>query len=423
MASSYRSNLQTNQPPYKLIHLCADIVVKYASITKIALNVLPAELFPALLDASLRELRVLPLSMLISHWPLAQLTYNKYNVYPTIQHLPLVYGILSHLIAANIDNFTRKNSKLKVIDLRGITIDPNGMLTFVKAIMQTNQHPCHHHLTLSFDDDQLRRKYTQTDHALTNEDQVHPKPSTKRLKLAHQLQFFLECHVDTNNYHEIGQLLRMENARIDVHITSLRCQEIGCKKILSLLRLLKPDEITMLNLDFNDLGGKYFSSLTNQLQHCLRLTTLNVAYNNLTRIQITLLSKSLLYLKSLKHLNLSGNRLNSLLRQLLANLTHSVEILKLNYCCLTNRDLFDLAESQQHCQHLSELHLESNNLAQKLESVKCLLSRTINLKTVKLSDNGIDQGIFISLCHTAPSIQHVLCKWNEEDTQQDHALP
>ena len=420
--SANNGNKESNKSPAKLLNLCADVVVKYTSITKMAIDGLPHELFPALLDASLRELRVLPLSMLISNWPLTHLIYNRYNAYPKVQHLPLVYGILTHAIAANIQDYLRENSKLKLIDLRSIPIDSYGMLAFARAILDIDQYqyPSHHHrhhLTFSFDHTvncgSKRKQSTST--KLSN--RVSGMPS-KKLKCGHhRLQLYIQCHVDQHNYHEVCQLLQLENSRVNVHIVSLRCQEMGCKKVLTLLRLLKCHEITDLNLDFNDLSGKYFQSLTQQLQQCSRLTTLNLAYNNFNRMEIALLSDTLLHLKTLRHVNLSGNRLTSILHQIIANLTPCITTLILNYCCLANDDISALAHSQL-CQHLNQLHLESNNLSQKLNPLKHLLSCTNNLTIIKLHDNGIDQTAYLSLCQAAPAIEHVLAKWNEQDMEQ-----
>lgn len=414
---SIKHDSNESKSPHKLLHLCADVVVKYASITKMAIDQLPHDLFPALLDASLRELRVLPLTMLISNWPLTQLIYNRYNVYPKTQYLPMVYGILTHAIADNIQDYLRENSKLKLIDLRSIPIDPYGMLAFARAILDIDQYQYpsdyHHLLTFAFQD-RIGAKRKQSSTTLSND--VTGMPS-KKLKGDHRLRIYIQCHVDQHNYDEICQLLQLENSYVDVHIVSLRCQEMGCKKVLTLLRLLRCHEITDLNLDFNDLGGKYFQSLTHQLQQCKRLTTLNLAYNNFNRMEITLLSQALLHLTALQHINLSGNRLTSVLHQIIANLTRPIKELILNYCCLTSEDLSLLAQSQL-CQHLNQLHLESNNLSQKLNSLKYLLSHTNNLTIIKLHDNGIDQAAYLSLCQAAPAIKHVIAKWNEQDMQQ-----
>ena len=178
---------------------------------------------------------------------------------------------------------------------------------------------------------------------------------------------------------------------LNLHNTSLKEDHI---KILSEL-FLKVSNLQVLDLPYNNVGMA-IGHLTQQLQHCTKLSTLNLHNTSLKEDHIKILSELFSKVSNLQVLDLSDNTMGMVIRHLTQQLQHCTKLttLNLNNVSLKEDHITILTEFLPKTPNLQVLDLSGNTvgmtvvkLAQQLQY--CTSLNKLHLHWAQIPDQGI----------------------------------
>ncbi|XP_032039251.1 leucine-rich repeat-containing protein 14 [Aythya fuligula] len=331
-------------PVCSLVHLCARRLAGAHG----ALPRLPAELYPALLEAALAEPRVPLLRDLVRSWPYPVLRLPRR---PRRARRTPGKGCLQALLLAVAAGMRRDESPrpcLRVLDVTGLQDGAeqgpdslslwSGTVLLAKACLESSQ----------------RREDTGGHRG-------SPPPS-------------VEVRVDLFVNSTSGPILRAAlraGGALRLRCRDFHAEELSLGATLALLEALEPAGLRRVDLRFNNLGLPGLVEVLPRLERFPALESLRLPYSNVDARRpgaedgLRRLAEGLGRLQRLRELNLGSCRLSGRLRQLLGALQLPLESLELPFCHLLPGDLAYLIRSP-HAPALKKLDVSGNNLSEDL---------------------------------------------------------
>ncbi|XP_065608353.1 leucine-rich repeat-containing protein 14 isoform X2 [Cyrtonyx montezumae] len=313
-----------------LVLLCARRLAAHLPSARRALPLLPAELYPALLQAALLDRRVPLLRDLVRSWPFPVLSLHRD---PRRQPDKLPRPCLRVLDMTDLQDGTENNPD-------SISLW-SGTVLLAKACLEASQH------------------------------RAEPR-GTKRRKSSPLPP--VEIRVDLFVNSTSGAILRAAlrgGGALRLRCRDFHAEELSLGGTVDLLEALEPVGLRRVELRFNNLGLAGLCQVVPRLVRFPDLASVRLPYSNVDVRRPGMedgmreLAAGLGRLRGLRELNLGSCRLAGQLRMLLGSLHRPLESLELPFCHLQPCDLTFLAQSP-HARALKKLDLSGNDLSSSL---------------------------------------------------------
>ena len=172
------------------------------------------------------------------------------------------------------------------------------------------------------------------------------------------------------------------------------CSASVNKDHIQLLSEFLPQASNLQVLDLSDnTVGMAIQPLTQQLQHCTKLTTLNLCKTNLKEDHIKILSELLPKVSNLQVLDLSGNTVGMAIEPLTHQLQHCTKLTTLNLhnASLKEAHLKILSELLPKVSNLQVLDLSGNTVGMAIEPLTHQLQHCTKLTTLNLHNASLKE--------------------------------
>ncbi|XP_021243286.1 leucine-rich repeat-containing protein 14 [Numida meleagris] len=331
-----------------LVLLCARRLAAHLPTARRALPLLPAELYPALLQAALLDRRVPLLRDLVQAWPFPILALRR-DPHPHPDKLCVQAVLLA--VTAGLWPSTSPRPCLRVLDMTGLQDGAehgpdsislwSGTVLLAKACLEASQRRAEPH-------------------------------GAKRRKGSPVLP--VEIRVDLFVNSTSGAILRAAlrgGGALRLRCRDFHAEELSLGGTMDLLEALEPVGLRRVELRFNNLGLAGLCQVVPRLARFPDLASVRLPYSNVDVRRLGAedglreLAAALGRLCGLRELNLGSCRLAGQLRLLLGSLQHPLESLELPFCHLQPCDLTFLAQSP-HAAALKKLDLSGNDLSSSL---------------------------------------------------------
>ncbi|OWF47983.1 leucine-rich repeat-containing protein 14-like [Mizuhopecten yessoensis] len=400
---------QYRKTPIKsLVNLCAEYIVRDATVTKEAVQHVPHHLSVALMQAALLDNRDRSMETLISHWPLNSLTLKK--LAPTLftSVVPLYNSTyLSDIVRQSLRYTTclshtfleclkkRTPTKLKYLDMTGF---PTAEV--ILFYLATHCMLAHNEARQTVMVDMYNRVVTLLP------DQTESDKSSYQLMTADttipdsSFTVKMDAFVTSDQTHaELCKALKVsgfQDSKLKIVLETLDATCLGEQKLHILLQQVNPKFLQGLRLKYNALNCEDFCKLSPVLERFNSLIALDLSCNSIRHKEsCDSLAQLLSALPHLIRLDLSNNRVKTRLRQILSNMPSALQYLRLVGCGLALTDIAYLSVSH-HMSGLTELDLSENNLqpaaanfSKLLKSCKSML-HTLEIQDCKLRDDSVE---------------------------------
>lgn len=403
---------QYRKTPIKsLVNLCAEYIVRDASMTQTAVQHIPVHLSVALMQAALLDNRDRSMETLISHWPLNGLTLNKLAPSLFTSLVPLYDSTyLSDIVRQSLRYTTclshtfleclkkRTPTKLKYLDMTGF---PTAEV--ILFYLATHCMLAHNEARQTVMVDMYNRVVT----LMPNLSEPSGTPSYLMTadSCLPDASFIvkLDAFVTSDQTHaELCKALKVSDfpdSKLKIVLEKLDATCLGEQKLHILLQQVNAQFLHGLRLKYNSLNCEDFCHLSPVLERFVSLTALDLSCNSISvyqsKVTCDSLAKLLSALTHLTRLDLSNNRVKTRLRQILSGMPKALKYLRLVGCGLTMTDIAYLSVSH-HTSDLEELDLSENNLQPAAASLCRLLKGcrssllTLEIEDCKLQDSGME---------------------------------
>ncbi|XP_068528918.1 leucine-rich repeat-containing protein 14-like [Anas acuta] len=328
-------------PVSSLVHLCARRLAGAPG----ALPRLPAELYPALLEAALAEPRVPLFRDLVRSWPYPVLRLPRR---PRRARRTPGRGCLQALLLAITAGMRKEESPspfLRVLDLTGLQDgaeqDPDNPSLWSGTVL-------------------LAKACLESSHR--REDTGGHRGSPVELRV--------DLFVNSTSGPILRAALRAAGA-LRLRCRDFHAEELSLGATVALLEALEPVGLRRVDLRFNNLGLPGLVEVLPRLERFPELESLRLPYSNVDARRpgaedgLRRLAEGFGRLQRLRELNLGSCRLSGRLRQLLGSLQRPLESLELPFCHLLPGDFAYLLRSP-HAPALKKLDVSGHNLSEDL---------------------------------------------------------
>ncbi|XP_033736693.1 LOW QUALITY PROTEIN: leucine-rich repeat-containing protein 14-like [Pecten maximus] len=391
-----------------LVNLCAEYIVRDASFTREAVQHIPYHLSVALMQAALLDNRDRSMETLISHWPLNSLTLKKLAPSLFTSVVPLYNSTyLTDIVRQSLRYTTclshtfleclkkRTPTKLKYLDMTGF---PTAEV--ILFYLATHCMLAHNEARQTV----MVNMYNRVVNLLP--DQTQSNESSPQLMTADttipdsSFTVKMDAFVTSDQTHaELCKALKVsgfQDSKLKIVLEKLDATCLGEQKLQILLQQINPKFLQGLRLKYNALSCEDFCKLSPVLERFDRLTALDLSCNNIRhKDSCDSLAHLLSFLPHLIRLDLSNNRVKTRLRQVLSNMTSTLQYLRLVACGLALTDVAYLSVSH-HISGLQELDLSENNLQPAAANLSKLLKgckstlHTLEMEDCKLRDDTME---------------------------------
>ncbi|XP_040403415.1 leucine-rich repeat-containing protein 14 isoform X2 [Cygnus olor] len=343
-------------PVSSLVHLCARRLAGHAAGARRALPLLPAELYPALLEAALAEQRAPLLRDLVRSWPYPVLRLPRRLRRARRPPGKLCVQALLLAVTAGLRRDASARPCLRVLDMTGLQDGAeqgpdslslwSGTVLLAKACLEASQ----------------RRDDQHDAERLEGSPGSSPPPRSVEVRV--------DLFVNSTSGPILRAALRAGGA-LRLRCRDFHAEELSLGATLALLEALEPAGLRRVDLRFNNLGLPGLAEVVPRLERFPDLVSLRLPYSNVDARRpgaedgLRRLAEGLGRLQRLRELNLGSCRLSGRLRQLLGALQCPLESLELPFCHLLPGDLAYLVQSP-HAPALKKLDLSGNNLSEDL---------------------------------------------------------
>ncbi|XP_048795304.1 leucine-rich repeat-containing protein 14-like [Lagopus muta] len=331
-----------------LVSLCARRLVAHLPSARRSLPLLPAELYPALLQAALLDGRVPLLQDLVSSWPFPILSL-RCDPHRHPDQLCVQAVLLA--VTAGLRSDAGPRPCLRVLDMTGIQDGaehgPDSVTLWSRTVLLAKA--C------------LEASQRRTEPCGTKDQKGSPVPA-------------VEIRVDLFVNSTSGAILRAAlrgRGALRLRCRDFHAEELSLGGTLDLLEALEPVGLRRVELRFNNLGLAGLCQVVPRLARFPHLASLRLPYSNVDVRRpgmedgLKELAEALGWLHGLRELNLGSCRLAGRLRLLLGSLRRPLESLELPFCHLQPCDLTFLAHSP-HAPALKKLDLSGHDLSSSL---------------------------------------------------------
>ncbi|XP_052540370.1 leucine-rich repeat-containing protein 14 [Tympanuchus pallidicinctus] len=331
-----------------LVSLCARRLVAHLPSARRSLPLLPAELYPALLQAALLDCRVPLLQDLVRSWPFPILSL-RCDPHRHPDQLCVQAVLLA--VTAGLRSDAGPRPCLRVLDMTGIQDGaehgPDSVTLWSRTVLLAKA--C------------LEASQRRTEPRGTKDQKGSPVPA-------------VEIRVDLFVNSTSGAILRAAlrgGGALRLRCRDFHAEELSLGGTLDLLEALEPLGLRRVELRFNNLGLAGLCQVVPRLARFPHLASLRLPYSNVDVRRpgmedgLKELAEALGSLHGLRELNLGSCRLAGRLGLLLGSLRRPLESLELPFCHLQPCDLAFLAGSP-HAPALKKLDLSGHDLSSSL---------------------------------------------------------
>ncbi|XP_052269411.1 leucine-rich repeat-containing protein 14-like isoform X2 [Dreissena polymorpha] len=378
-------------PIKSLVQIASDYIVKDATMTLSAIEVMPQEVFTVLLQQALEGNRDRAVDVLLTKWPLPTLSLKKFapNIFTNLGLLHSQSELIkvakqglryTTCIAHNfLETLKRKcDTRLKVVDISGyptaevITyyLATHCMLAHNEARQNMMIRKYEEAVKLLPENEACARERFTTDQSLPDDNFVV------------KLDVFISSEASLYELCKALKVSGFQESTLKLIVNKLDATCLGAGKVEILLEQLNPEFLHGLSLKFNSINSEELSKLCPLLRTLTNLTILDLS-GNMINLSVAASDTCVNFtdtLGSLGHLvrlDLSNNIVRGNLRRVLSAVVQPLQYLSLEGCGLSPVDIAYLSVSH-HSASVCELLLSNNNLRQSLSSLMALLR---NLKT------------------------------------------
>lgn len=378
-----------------LVETAACKVSSNLNMTCSAVAVMPHDLYPILLAASINAGLVVSTKAIVAAWPFATLSCTALQDY-TKQASPREYHDQAALVVAMAIS-EQKDSRIQNVDITSLKLRNETKMQFLRILLEGR----------SSDSEPVRKKRMR--HLSRDRVTEHKK-----------LRILMNTSVSED---EARQFLKLKRSLglVNIHVNSrhLKIAHCGQRLMEKCLSLAEKERTTYLDIGWNCLGNDGLIEVLPQIQDFTALTTLCLQYNFLDfnrrtgdcDAAVMAIGSTLASLPNIMCLALTGNRLTSRLAEILRPMRRPLAALDVSFCTLSERDIAYLASSH-HAGSLQYLILSNNHcVARCWEAMERLLRNAAqSLVSLDLGNTDLEMAsdnITGRLAALAPAFSHL----------------
>ena len=416
----------------KLTDLCASVIVQNDSLTEYACEIIPKELFYCLFRAALNCTQDdTCINILISRWPyrlfrlenfvkkkltsLKMLLCEKTALQRTKQAIK--YSVI--IIPRFIDSIRQQINEKKLSNLRILDVTNFPVVELILRYISTHCRLAEKESKRNQLIDIYNQQHQHLLPVLRTEDEENDIPINPNDDLIKSNSYpddriiiRFDCIIqDYRTYVELLSALRSSTPNIQLQISTIDMRCIGLALVSNFLDHVEKQFVHTLRVPYNVLTRQNLKYFLPRLPSLTQLHTLDLSCNfidfRLNREDLEQFCQVLTQLKHLKTLSLSGSPVTNRLEYILNSIEHSLDVLNLDFCSLTENDLLSLNQMSTRHQFL-HLDLGTNRLNRFMRQLLIVLMKQTRLVVLDLDYNRFSSNDYLELiacCQRLPKLK------------------
>jgi hypothetical protein len=422
-AEDEEPNLHNNESQIpKLTDLCCSLIVQNNSLTSYACDIIPKELFYSLFRAALYSTQDdTCINILITRWPyrlfrlenfvknkltsLKMLICEKTALQRTKQAIK--YSVI--IIPRFIDSIRQQITEDKLSNLRILDVTNFPVVELILRYISTHCRLAEKESKRNQLIDIYNEQHQHLSPIIKSDDDLIKSNSYPNDRIIIRFDCIIQ---DYRTYVELLSALRSSTPNIQLQICTIDMRCIGLALVSNFLDHVDKRFVHTLRVPYNVLTRQNLKYFLPRLPSLTQLHTLDLSCNfidfRLNRDDLEEFCNVLSELKYLKNLSLSGSPITNRLEYILNSIQHSLDVLNLDFCSLSENDLICLNQMSLHHQFL-HLDLGTNRLNRFMRQLLIVLMKQTRLVVLDLDYNRFSSNDYLELIACCQRIKTLKC--------------